>query len=63
MDRMNLWGAEGCSKNQSEILEDIWSRKSKVNGWRNMAARLPLAKHLAFAELKKLLKEAIDKTT
>lgn len=61
-NKMNALGVDGCREKRSEILEDIWTRRDKLEGWRGLAARLPGAKHLAFFELGSILDKAIEAT-
>lgn len=62
MNKMNAMGPEKCIEQKTEILEDIWTRRDKLEGWRGLAARLPGAKHLAFFELGSILDKAIEAT-
>lgn len=59
IETMNQQGKAYCLKAKKEILEDIWTRKSDIKGWRNLAAKLPGSKTLALLELGHLFDRAM----
>jgi len=62
INQMNTMTQDQAIEAKPAILAEIWERKGKLTGWKNLATRLPGVKHLALQELGKLYDEAIGQT-
>lgn len=60
MVNMNTLGPDGCARERDAILEDIWTRRDELKGWRRLAAKFPGAKTVALAELGELFDQAVS---
>lgn len=59
IDEMNALGIAGCIEQRDRIINDIWSRREQLSGWRGLAAKLPLSEFPAKRELGKIYDQVI----
>ena len=62
IDRMNALGPDGCRREHDALLDEMWSRRDQLEGWRKIVAKLPGTECAAKWELSNLLDEAIGRS-
>ena len=58
---MNNLGPEGCRQNKKAIIDDMWTRRHQLKGWKAFAVKLPTSAFFAKRELGKLFDKAVSR--